>query len=99
MVEDPPALPSTLEVYWRPYCPYCHRLLRALERAQVAVVLHNIWEDDAARQFVASHNRGNETVPTVSLAGVVSTNPAPAALLAEIESNHPHLLRATAPKP
>jgi len=44
----------------------------------------NIWDDDDARTFVRTHNRGNETVPTVIFDGVVRTNPRPAELIAEV---------------
>lgn len=81
-----------LEVYWRPGCGFCTRLFRHLERAGVSVRLHNIWEDDEARRFVRRHNRGNETVPTVSLGGQVRTNPSPDALIEEIRASHPHLI-------
>jgi mycoredoxin len=67
--------PSRATVYWRPGCGFCGRLLRALEKAGVAVDLHNIWDDDEARAFVRQHNRGNETVPTVVVGGDVWTNP------------------------
>ncbi len=65
----------TLTVYWRPGCFFCGRLLRGLERAGVTAELRNIWADDAARDFVRRHNRGNETVPTVALGAMVWTNP------------------------
>jgi len=88
---------STLEVYWRPGCGYCDRLFRALRAAGVAVTTYNIWEDAEARQFVRAHNRGNETVPTVTLAGVTMTNPNPKDLLAELRADHPHLIGDPAP--
>jgi glutaredoxin len=86
-----------LDVYWRPGCGYCTRLFRALRSAQVTIRTRNIWEDPAARQFVRTHNEGNETVPTVTLAGVTMTNPDPKALVADIRADYPHLLGEPAP--
>jgi len=91
--EDPTAV-DAVDVYWRPGCPYCGRLLRALEDASVRVKLHNIWADDEARTFVRAHNRGNETVPTVAVGAEVSTNPDPKAFVAALRSTHAHLLGA-----
>ncbi len=35
----------------------------------------NIWEDPDAADFVRRHANGNETVPTVDIAGTVLVNP------------------------
>lgn len=83
---------DTLDIYWRPGCGFCSHLLHTLDRAGVRATLHNIWEDDAARDFVRAHNRGNETVPTVALGGTVRTNPSPEDLLRELRSEHPGLV-------
>lgn len=83
---------DTLDVYWRPGCGFCTRLFRALDAAGISTVRHDIWSDDEARAFVRAHNRGNETVPTVVLGGVVRTNPSPKDLVAEVRLHHPHLL-------
>ena len=88
---------STLEVYWRPGCGYCDRLFRALRAAGITPITHNIWDDPEARQFVRSHNRGNETVPTVTLGGVTSTNPNPKELIDDLRASHPHLIGEAAP--
>ena len=75
------AATQAIEIYWRPGCPYCERLFRGLCDIEDLLTLHNIWEDDAARNFVRQHNGGNETVPTVVLAGAVLTNPSPQRVL------------------
>lgn len=62
-------------VYWRPGCPYCRRLRRALTRRGIDAEYHNIWDDEAARSFVRQANRGDETVPTVRVGRRVLTNP------------------------
>lgn len=84
-----------LEVYWRPGCGFCARLLRALEVAGATVELHNIWDDEVARTFVREHNRGNETVPTIAIAGTVLTNPDPATLVEIVRSRYAHLITTT----
>jgi glutaredoxin len=88
---DQPA-PNAVDVYWRPGCPYCNRLLRSFESAGVAMELHNIWEDDAARAFVQLHNRGNETVPTVVIDDLVLTNPDPAAFIDALRQKYPSVV-------
>ncbi len=64
-----------VQVYWRPGCPYCRRLRRALTRRGIDAQWHNIWDDEAARSFVRQANRGDETVPTVRVGQLVLTNP------------------------
>ncbi len=86
-VHEAPAL----EVFWRPGCPYCYRLLDTLEEAGVRLSLHNIWEDEAARAIVAGINRGNETVPTVVFGETTATNPDPLTLVEELRAGWPQL--------
>lgn len=83
---------EVVEVYWRPGCPYCNRLLRHFDDAEVSYRLHNIWEDDEARSFVRAHNNGNETVPTVVLFDAVVTNPDPLAFIDALRLRHPEFL-------
>lgn len=65
-------------VFWRPGCGYCLRLrLRLGRRARLAHWV-NIWRDPAAAAAVGAVNDGNETVPTVVVAGRPYTNPDPA---------------------
>lgn len=69
------ATPATVDVYWRPGCGFCSALFRSLERAGLEVRRRDIWEDPEAAAFVRAHARGNETVPTVDVAGTVLVNP------------------------
>ncbi len=64
-------------VLWRPGCTYCMRLRIRLGRS--ARLLHwvNIWRDPAGAAAVRAANDGNETVPTVVVAGRPHTNPDP----------------------
>ncbi|MFV0317508.1 MAG: glutaredoxin domain-containing protein [Microthrixaceae bacterium] len=65
----------TLEFYWRPGCMFCAMLRRAVERRNLPVEYHNIWEDDDAAEAVRAAAGGNETVPTVGIAGHMLVNP------------------------
>jgi mycoredoxin len=75
MVEDVVALPEGLgggaavTVLWRPGCPFCALLLRRLERTGLAFDRVDIWEHPEAAAWVRSVADGNETVPTVRIAG------------------------------
>lgn len=71
-----------VEVYWRPGCPYCMSLRRGLSRAGVPTREINIWADPAAAAFVRSVAHGNETVPTVVVAGGAMVNPSTREVLA-----------------
>ena len=84
--------PAAVVVYWRGGCGFCMRLLRTLERAGVRTELRNIWEDDDARRFVAAHNRGSETVPTVEVGDRVVTNPHPGQLVTWLAETYPSLV-------
>jgi len=72
--DDPPA-PARVTVYWRPGCGFCALLRRGLRKAGVPTDEVDIWEDPEAAAFVRRHARGNETVPTVDVAGTVLVNP------------------------
>lgn len=64
-------------VYWRPGCKYCLRLRFRLGRGARQLHWVNIWRDPAGAAAVRAANDGNETVPTVVVAGRPHTNPDP----------------------
>ncbi|MFI6895817.1 glutaredoxin domain-containing protein [Streptomyces sp. NPDC050256] len=64
-------------VYWRPGCKYCLRLRFRLGRRARRLHWVNIWQDPAGAAVVRAANEGNETVPTVVVAGRPHTNPDP----------------------
>lgn len=64
-------------VYWRPGCPYCMRLRIRLGRDARQAYWVDIWRDPAGAAAVRAVNDGNETVPTVVVAGQPHTNPDP----------------------
>jgi mycoredoxin len=64
-------------VYWRPGCMYCIRLRLRLGTGAGRLHWVNIWRDPEAAALVREANDGNETVPTVFVAGRPHTNPDP----------------------
>ncbi|MEK2494080.1 glutaredoxin domain-containing protein [Kitasatospora purpeofusca] len=62
-------------VYWRPGCKYCIRLRVGLGRSARRLHWVDIWRDPAGAAAVRAANDGNETVPTVVVAGRARTNP------------------------
>ena len=64
-------------VYWRPGCTYCLRLRIRLGRRARQLHWVDIWRDPAGAAAVRAVNDGNETVPTVVVAGRPHTNPDP----------------------
>ncbi|MGV9270636.1 glutaredoxin domain-containing protein [Kitasatospora sp. NPDC003701] len=65
-------------VFWRPGCKYCIRLRIRLGRRAREVHWVDIWRDPAGAAVVRAANDGNETVPTVLVAGRPHVNPDPA---------------------
>ncbi|MGJ3508784.1 glutaredoxin domain-containing protein [Enemella sp. A6] len=69
-------------VFWRPGCPYCAALIRALgsELRHVPYWV-NVWDEPEASERLRGYNDGNETVPTLvtSEGHVVATDTAAAA--------------------
>ncbi|MFJ4095139.1 glutaredoxin domain-containing protein [Kitasatospora sp. NPDC089913] len=62
-------------IYWRPGCKYCIRLRVRLGRSARRLHWVNIWSDPAGAAAARAANDGNETVPTVVVAGRPRTNP------------------------
>lgn len=52
---------KTLEVFWRPGCPYCASFRRSLGRRGIDATWVNIWQDEQAAWFVRRVNNGDET--------------------------------------
>ena len=74
---------ADLTIYSTPWCGYCHRLMKQLDRAGIAYLSVDIEQEPAAADYVMSVNGGNQTVPTVVFAdGTALTNPS----LAEVTS-------------
>ncbi|MEV6591760.1 glutaredoxin domain-containing protein [Streptomyces acidicola] len=64
-------------IFWRPGCKYSLRLRLRLGRSARQSHWVDIWRDPAGAAAVRAANDGNETVPTVIVAGRPHTNPDP----------------------
>ncbi|MER6943018.1 glutaredoxin domain-containing protein [Nonomuraea sp. NPDC000554] len=64
-------------VYWRTGCKYCLRLRIRLGRDARRLHWVDIWRDPAGAAVVRAATGGDETVPTVVLAGRPYINPDP----------------------
>jgi mycoredoxin len=64
-------------VYWRPGCPFCLRLRATLGITARRAYWVDIWKDPEGAAAVRAVADGNETVPTVILAGTPHVNPNP----------------------
>ncbi|MEU6019276.1 mycoredoxin [Streptomyces sp. NPDC047515] len=76
-------------VYWRPGCPYCMKLRLQLRLTKLRYTEVNIWRDPEAAAFVRSVADGNETVPTVTVAGRPMVNPSRRQVLDAVRAGAP----------
>jgi mycoredoxin len=83
-----------VSVYWRPDCVFCLDLLLRLTFTRLRYRKINIRKDPRARAFVRSVAAGNETVPTVVVAGRALVNPSMRQLTEAVRTYAPHALGA-----
>jgi mycoredoxin len=71
------ATPSTaVTMYTTPWCGYCVRLKKMMQREGIAYAEVDIEQDASAAELVMQANGGNRTVPTLVFAdGSALTNP------------------------
>jgi mycoredoxin len=71
------ATPSTaVTMYTTPWCGYCVRLKKMMQREGIGYAEVDIEQDPSAAELVMQANRGNRTVPTLVFAdGSALTNP------------------------
>lgn len=79
-------------IYWRPNCMFCLDLLLRLTFTRLRYRKVNITKDPGARAFVRSVAAGNETVPTVVVAGRALVNPSKRQLIEAVRTHAPHAL-------
>jgi mycoredoxin len=79
-------------IYWRPDCVFCLNLLLGLKWTRLRYRKVDIRKDPEARAFVRSVAGGNETVPTVVVAGRAMVNPSKRQLIATVREHAPHAL-------
>jgi mycoredoxin len=84
-------------VYWRPGCPYCMNLRLRLRFSGLTYTEVNIWRDPGAAALVRSVADGNETVPTVTVAGRAMVNPSTRQVVRAVTAHAPHLLSTKRP--
>jgi mycoredoxin len=67
---------ALVTMYTTPWCGYCVRLKRLMQREGIAFAEVDIETDERAADIVMSANGGNRTVPTLVFAdGTALTNP------------------------
>jgi len=79
-------------IYWRPDCVFCLDLLLRLRFTRLRYRKVDIRKDPDARAFVRSVANGNETVPTVVVAGRALVNPSKRQLISTVRVHAPHAL-------
>ncbi|MBG9344180.1 mycoredoxin [Corynebacterium diphtheriae] len=63
-------------IYAADWCPFCQRLIKALNRTETPFNLIDVEADEAASEWVKSVNNGDRIVPTVKYSdGTTATNP------------------------
>jgi mycoredoxin len=73
-------------MYSTPWCGYCHRLKKQLEREGIGFELVDIEQRPEAADIVESANNGNQTVPTLVFEdGTAMTNPSVAQVRDKVE--------------
>lgn len=88
---------ATIEVMWRPGCPFCGALRRGLSRAGVATIEHDIWSSADAAARVRAATGGDETVPTVFVGDRALVNPSVRQVVAAIKAADPDYRPDSAP--
>lgn len=81
-------------IYWRPDCVFCLNLLLGLKFTRLRYRKVDVRKDPDARAFVRSVADGNETVPTVVVAGRALVNPSKRQLLGVVRAHAPHAFDA-----
>ncbi|AGP30230.1 mycoredoxin [Corynebacterium terpenotabidum] len=73
---DPTSATPAVTLYTTTWCPFCTRLVDALDRTGTPYARIDVEEDAEAASWVESVNNGNRVVPTVKYAdGSYATNP------------------------
>jgi mycoredoxin len=78
-------MPAPIIVYSTPWCGYCHRLMRQLDRDGIAYVEVDIEQRPEAAEVVMAVNDGQQTVPTLLFPdGTALSNPSLAQVKAQL---------------
>ncbi len=60
---------ATVEIYTTPFCPYCTRAKRLLNKKGVAFQEIDVWREPARREEMVRRAEGRRTVPQVFIDG------------------------------
>lgn len=60
---------ATVEIYTTPFCPYCTRAKRLLDRKGVAFTEIDVWQEPGRRGEMVERADGRRTVPQVFIGG------------------------------
>ena len=78
---------GSFTMYTTPWCGYCHRLKRQLDREGITYDIVDIEQVPEAAAIVESANGGNQTVPTLVYSdGTAQTKPALIQVKAKLEA-------------
>ncbi len=83
---------DAIDFYWRPGCGFCMMLERNLDKFDIPLSKHNIWDDPSHAEVVRSQANGNETVPTVVIDDLAMVNPSADEVIAVLSVKAPHLV-------
>ena len=82
------AAPATVTMYTTPWCGYCVRLKKLMQREGIEYAEVDIERDPAAAELVMQANGGNRTVPTLLFRdGSALTNPSIDQVKAQLEQS------------
>lgn len=77
---------TNVTIYTTEWCPFCQRLIKALNRTETPYTRVDVEEDAEAAAWVESVNDGNRVVPTVKYSdGSYATNPAASEVRRKLE--------------
>ncbi|MGH3367736.1 MAG: mycoredoxin [Nocardioidaceae bacterium] len=80
---------TRLTMYSTPWCGYCHRLKRQLEREGIRFDVVDIVQHPETAAIVERANNGNQTVPTLVFDdGTTLTNPSVAQVHEQLAKLH-----------
>lgn len=57
-----------LELYYRPTCPYCQKVLRFMEQHNIELPMHDITASEDDRAYLVEHG-GKQQVPCLFIDG------------------------------
>ena len=84
---QPPTPEAAVTMYTTPWCGYCVRLKKLMQREGIAFTEVDIEAVPDAAELVMQANGGNRTVPTLVFAGGVAlTNPSIDQVKAQLDS-------------